>query len=177
LAIQPAWLTKAIHAFADFGVHATIVDQGGGYLELGHDGGRDVFHGDEHVFISSHGCVQVEILDVGGHALCTGCGENAVEETLCCGEVSGFGADVALVVDSIATNSKADTSFVDLVGFVGGNDLQVGGLTALWNGRHRDAVDDIRAFEHVREVALGKTADFVGCCGHPLSTIRAVAKF
>jgi hypothetical protein len=99
-----------------------------------HNGGRDVFYGDAHVFISSHGCVQVEILDDGSHELCTGCGEDAVEETLCCGEVSGFGADVTLVVDSITTNSKADTSFIELVGFVGGNNLQVDGRSALWNG-------------------------------------------
>jgi hypothetical protein len=81
-----------------------------------------------HVFVAVHGCVQVEILDVGGHEFCTGCGDDTVEETLGCGEVCGFGADIAFVVNTVAADSEADTTLVGFVGFVGSYDLQVGGL-------------------------------------------------
>jgi hypothetical protein len=66
---------------------------------------------------------------------------------------------------------------VGFVGFVGSYDLQVGGLAALGNGRDsRDEVDGVSAFEHVWEVALSQSADFVSGGCYPLSACGAVSE-
>jgi len=62
--------------------------------------------GDVHVCIifCRHGGAQVEIFKVAHHALGIGGGYNAVEQELGCGQVSWFGADIAIILDSVTTN-------------------------------------------------------------------------
>ena len=58
-----------------------VVDKGSKVV-LVHDGWREEPDGDAHVLVARHGGVEVEVLDVDGHELGVGSGEDAVEEGL-----------------------------------------------------------------------------------------------
>jgi hypothetical protein len=102
-------LGKAVHAFADLDINVAVMDKGAEVVlvknRFWNQGDR--YH---HVFIAIHGIVEIEILDVHGHELGVGGGEDTVEEEFGGGEAGGLGADITRVVNEVATHSPADTA-------------------------------------------------------------------
>ena len=119
---QTPGLGKSVHAFADLDIEETIVDQGS-EIVLFHDGVWDVLDWDVHVLFALHWSIEIEVFNVRCHKLGAWGGEDAVEEALGCGNIGGLRADIAWVVDFVATDSETDSLGVGFVGLVGGYDL------------------------------------------------------
>jgi len=140
-----------------------------------HDGIRDDADGDMHVLVVVHRGAEVEVLDIACHIPCFRSGENAVEVNLEGGLVSCFGADVAAIVDLIATNGEANTARILLFRMKGCNNTQVRYHFAAWHLGDGDEEHRVSTGGH-RGMALAKAADF-NCTGcYPERTLTAVAK-
>jgi len=135
-------LGEPIHAFDDANKNVAVVNE---VLKivLGENSGRDLVDGDAHVLGVVHCGVEVKILDVNGTELRVRCGEDAVKEEFGGYESSGFGADVAGIVDAIATDGEADVARVAFVGTVSDDQSKIGGCdtgrnigTTIGRGRH-----------------------------------------
>ena len=102
-----AGLGKAVHSSTDLNVHISIKGDHVGQSILVHDVVGEIAQFEPHVFVALHGGVEVEILDVDGHELCTGGGNDTVQEELDHHEVHGWGATFTGVVDPVSANSEA----------------------------------------------------------------------
>lgn len=126
-----------------------------------HDGGRDVFDRDVHVFIAVHWHVEVEILDVDGHKMHIGGREDTVEKDFDGRQFSSGGAHFAAIVNTVATNGEMDATGLHLVGLIIGNNTEVGSLTLGQKGGNRNEMHSVGANGDVGRKTLGKTANFV----------------
>jgi hypothetical protein len=87
---------------------------------------------DPHVFVLFYGRVQIEILDVDGHVLGAGRGEDAVEVYFDRGEVGGGSGDFAMVDDLVAADGEPDTVHLGLFQFESGNDAKESCHAVVW---------------------------------------------
>jgi len=164
-------LGEPIHAFDDANKDVAIVDE---VLQivLGENSGRDLVDGDAHVLGVIHCSVEVKILDVNGTELRVRCGEDAVKEEFGGYESSGFGADVAGIVDAIATDGEADAARVAFVGTVSDDQSKIGGCDTGRNIGTLDEVDCVGADRAL--VALCKAANFFRTAFLPEGTVGTV---
>ena len=79
-------------------------------IVLSCDSVRDVLDRDAYVLIIVKGCAKVYFF-VGRHELSTRCQDCAVEDYFDGDKISSFIADIAELVDDIATNSPSDAIF------------------------------------------------------------------
>ena len=78
--------------------------------------------------------VQVKVFDIYSHELGARVERTLFNKYFVVVRSAVFcGAAVACIVDLVAANGEAHTLFDGFVGFIGNNDLEVGGLLALWN--------------------------------------------
>ena len=99
-------------------------------LVLHHDASGDSPNRDTHVLVADHGRVQVEIGDVEAAVGGAGSGDGAVDDYFGGGEVSSGRADVARVVNLVATGGEADAVGFSLLGSMVDYDAEVGCLAA-----------------------------------------------
>ena len=100
-----------------------------------------------HVFVSGHGCTQVEILEINRQELGIWRGHNTVDQDFGGSKVGCLGADVEWVFNLVPTDGPANAVRIDLFGPHGGNDAQVLCLAAAGNGRDsRDEENCVGAF-------------------------------
>jgi len=128
---QQTNLGGAIHAALDFDVNMAVVDQGMEVVVvhdiIGEHGNRDVHVG---VVLGLHGGAQIKVFEVTHHASCIGHGDDTVEKDLDSGEVCCFGADIASVINAVATHGPPDAMWDVLFGAEGTNHMEVCGLGA-----------------------------------------------
>jgi len=164
-------LGKPVHAFDDADENVAIVNE---VLEiaLGENGSRDLVDWDSHVLEVIHFIVEVEVLDVNGAELCIRHGEDAVKEEFGGDESSSFGADIAGIVDAIASDGKANATRFAFVGAVSNDKAEIGRRVTRWNIGTLDEVDCIGADRAL--VALRKAANFFHTAFLPEGTVRTV---
>lgn len=162
-------LGKTIHPFAYFDIDVAVVDKWSKVV-LCEDGLGDQGDWDHHVFVAVHVIVEVEVFEIHGHELGLGCGDDAVEQKFSSGKACGFGADVARVVNEVASDGPADSAWLCFFRAVGDNVAEIGGAAAFWDLVMADEMDGVGAFDLF--VALGKAACFF-CIGFfPKETLR-----
>jgi len=98
-------LGEPVHATTDFHINMTIVHQIVELIML-HDALREGGKGDLHVCIilRRHWGTQVEVLEVAHHASSIWSGQDAVEKEFGGDDVGSFGADVAVILNSVAAD-------------------------------------------------------------------------
>lgn len=170
-----AGLWEAIHAFTNLDVNVAIVDFVREVV-LVHDCFGYEVDWDAHVLVLCHGSFEVEVLDVGSEELGVWGRKNAVKEDFGRCEICSFGADVAVVDNSVAPDGESNAFLDCFVGFVGGNNAQVGGFATSGNVRDVDEVHGVGACRHVGKISLGEAAYFVGSGRFPGGAFRAVSK-
>jgi len=101
-----------------------------------HDALREGGKGDPHVCIILrwHWGTQVEVLEVAHHASSIWSGQDAVEKEFSGDEVSGFGADIAVILNSVAADGPACAVWYRLFGVVCAHDAKIGCLFVAWDG-------------------------------------------
>jgi hypothetical protein len=169
-------LRKAVHAAANLNVDIVMVDERGKGI-FSHDGLWDDGNGDPHVFILIHGSVQVKILEIASHEAGIRSGDDAVEEKFDGGEVGGLGADVAGIINSIATNGETDAARVILFGAEGSNNAQVGRFFVFWNGGIWKEEHGFGTGFHFRAVPLAEATKFIFAGFNPKGALAAGAQF
>ena len=159
---------ESIHAFANFHIDVILVDFVF-ELILMHNGCWNILDGDAHVFILRHRGVQVQIFDVHGHELGARGEEDAVEYTYLGREICCLGAAVACILNLVGVDGVAHTLFDGFFGCIGDDDLEVGGLLALWNLGDMDEMDDglCPGCHAACKVARCEPTDFVGGAVYP----------
>ncbi len=141
-----------------------------------HDGFGDDIHRYFHVFVTAHGSVQIEILDVGNEHFGVGCGKDAIDQELGGDHAAGFGVDLAWVVNAITSHGGSDSFLFRLLGPVSRDKAQVRGLSAGRDTGVGNEVNGFSALGHVGEISLGETTEFVGAALFPFFAFRAGAK-
>jgi hypothetical protein len=167
-----AGLREAIHPFADLNQYTIIVDNRGQVI-LSHDGRRNVPDVNPHVLVPVHGIVEVEILNVKGAESGTRGGNNTVEEELGCGQVGGFGGDIAWILDAVAPTGAADTVLLGFVGLEFGDNPQIGGCAPGGQIGFRYEKDGVCTGGHVGKNALGQPAKLIGGALQPQVALGA----
>lgn len=169
-----ASLGEAIHAFADFNVDKTLFINNGCEIVLVNDWLWDDRDVDTHVFVTCHGIVEVEILDVHAHEFGIRGADDTVEEDLGCGDAGCFGADVMGVVNEVAANSVANAPWVSFEGSVRCHNSEVSGFATFGNGRAWDEEHGVSSFGVF--VALGQASKFLAVGIFPEGASTAVAQ-
>jgi hypothetical protein len=102
-------------------------------------------HRHAHVFVPTHGGVEVEIIDVNGHPAGAWRGEDAVDQELGEEDAGSFCAGFAWIIDPIATNGESHTNFDCFVWLVGDDESQVSGLAPFGNLRRMNEMHCVSA--------------------------------
>jgi hypothetical protein len=140
---------------------------------VGNDGHRDA-----HVFIGVHGCVKVKVLKIASHEAGVERGDDdAVDHDFDSGEIGSLGANVASVIDTVATNGETNAARVGFFGAKGGNDAQICWLFVFWDLVSLNEKHGLSAGGHVGAVALAKAPEFVFTGFNPEGTFATLAKF
>ena len=143
-----ASLREAVHSLANLDEDGAVVHEWEEIVLLD-DVVRDSFERDAHVFIPFHGGIEIEIFDIHGHEFCVESRESTVDEQFDGGELSGLGANAAVVLDAVASSSEADAVWLLFGWLVGCDDADVGSLSAGREVRVLDDVDCVGAFKGV----------------------------
>jgi hypothetical protein len=172
-----AGLRESIHAFADFGVDVSVMDEGFEVVEL-YDGVRQEVQRDSDVLEIWKIATKVEIFQVDGHESAVGRTDDAIEEELSCRQVGSLRGLVARIVDAVATSGPADAAGIGFFRSVGADDADVG-----WDFAFRDlgAVDEPERVGPGGHVGIGAetlehAANFVGVRIHPEMAVSAFAE-
>ena len=169
-----AGLGEAIHAFVDFDVNVTFVDEGFKIVEF-KNCLRDERDRDHHELGTGHRGVQVKVLDVHDHEACSWGGDNTVEEELGCGESSGFGADVSGVVNEIAANSPANSTGLSFLGAVCNDVAEVGCFATFGDLVEPDELDSVGSLGLL--VPIGESTGFFSARFLPKVAFRTSEEF
>jgi len=162
-------LGEAVHATGNLGVDMVVGDERPEVVEV-HDLVRDLVDMDADVFRAVHGSHQVEIFDVHAHEFGTGCREYTIDEQLHVFDGGGFGANVTRVVNAVPSDNMADTAWLFLLGPIGADDSDIGGLAVAGQVDAGDETDGVSAFDVL--VPLGKAAPFLTGGDGPFGAIR-----
>ena len=99
---------KAIHTTPVFYVDVAVVYQFVEVIFINNILGNK---GDWHIFISVHGCSKKEIVNTRTHISGTFCRDSAVDDQFGSGGAGCWCADIAWIVDKIATNCESCSVF------------------------------------------------------------------
>jgi len=102
--------------------------------------------------------------------LALGVDTTLLKEELGCGQVSCFSADITIIMDSVTTNSPADTIWYHFLWVVGTDDVQVHGFVASWECSDQYEKHGVGAGRGC--CALGQVVDFGNAGSLPVYTIR-----
>lgn len=116
----------------------------------------------------------MKIFRVVQHSEWAGSGKGVVEQEFDGDEVRYFCACFARVIDSVATNGDADP-FLDLfVRFMDDDNFEIGGLSTAGHDRGLNEMRGVGSLQHVGQVALTETSEFVGARVFPEWSFRAL---